>query len=588
MRVTVAVPPAQAEGLTTRVYWLHVPRGYRAGRPIPLILAFHGAGGTALGMQAGSGLSALADRRGFLVAYAQGLPEPKGTRHYYWYTSGPSDPDAHGIDDGLYTSDLISAVQARYCVDPHRVGAVGFSNGAGLMNYLACVLADRISAFVPVEGEFYMVPAGCRPAHPASILDIHARDDYVAPYAGAPARGSPDYYAPAAPIWLEQWAARDGCTRSAPVGAGGRQWSGCEGGALVAGELRARGGHSWPIALGGRPGSEVIASFILGHPLRATPAAWTVRPAVAVAAVRGSRLAPRSIEAYRVPTPEAKPLDVAIGSDGSAWFTEFDADKIGRIDPAGRVHEYAVPTPGAEPYQLIARPDGSVYFTEYNTQKLGEISAAGRISETAIAPHSAGGLGLAHAGATVWVADPEGVIDRIASGGRVQQLPAPASLGVPFAVAPGPEGSVWVSPVTGYFEHTHALLRLGGRLPGRTLTLANPASDVDALSDGPGGSVWAADYGAGQIDELSASGTLHRYEDPTRYGGLNDIVAGPGDAMWFTEQTGLIGRITLTGSIQELALEPAGSEPDGIAAAPDGSIWVADAGTDRILRLTLR
>lgn len=147
----VAVPPSAAAGARQRVFWLRVPAGYDPGRPVPLVLAFHGGGGTGLGMQRVSRLSVLADRRGFLAAYPQGLVQADGKGPAGWDASGPADPYADGIDDGLFVSDLLNAVQAGYCVNPREIAATGLSNGAGLTGYLACVLADRIAAFVPVE-----------------------------------------------------------------------------------------------------------------------------------------------------------------------------------------------------------------------------------------------------------------------------------------------------------------------------------------------------------------------------------------------------------------------------------------------------
>ena len=591
--MSVSVPPAQADGQGVRTYWLHVPRGFRPGQPDALVIAFHGAGGTGLGMEAQTGLSSLADRRGFLVAYAQGLPQPKGSRNFYWYTSGPRDPDAHGIDDGLYASDVISAVQAHYCVDPRRIGAVGFSNGAGLVGYLACVLSGRISAFVAVEAEFFRDPEGCRPDHPASVLDIHARDDFVAPYAGVPARDSPDYFASAVPTWLDEWARRDGCaTSTSSVGPGVQvqDWTACDGGAVVFGELRNHGAHTWPATLAGDPGSQAIVRFLVGHPLDAITGAWSAHLPQGIPVVRGSRPPVRRITAFQLPSPHAEPVDIAIARDGDVWFTEFDADKIERIDRSGRLHEYPVRTPDAEPYQLIARPDGTIYFTEYNTRAIGRISGDGRVSEKAIAARGTGGLGITAVGRSVWIADPAGTVDELPAHGAVQPIAVPASAGVPFALAPGiPANSVWLSPVTGYFERTRELLRLGGSPQTDSIVrLPSPASDVDALADGPGNTVWATDYGTGQIDEVTPGGTVRHFEDPVRYGGLSDITRGPDGAMWFTDQAGVIGRITMSGAIQELPLPTAGSQPDGIASAPDGSIWVADPGTNRILHLTLR
>ena len=68
--------------------------------------------------------------------------------------------------------------------------------------------------------------------------------------------------------------------------------------------------------------------------------------------------------------------------------------------------------------------------------------------------------------------------------------------------------------------------------------------------------------------------------------GLSDITAGPDAAMWVSAQDGTITRITSAGAITALAL-PAGSNPDGIAAGPGHSVWVAETVADAIAEITL-
>ena len=61
------------------------------------------------------------------------------------------------------------------------------------------------------------------------------------------------------------------------------------------------------------------------------------------------------INEYAVPTPNSQPWDVAIGDDGSIWFTEQAADKIGRLDPnTGEIIEYPL-SEGAGPTGIDSR-----------------------------------------------------------------------------------------------------------------------------------------------------------------------------------------------------------------------------------------
>ena len=588
-QLTVTVPPATAQGQRQRVLELHVPPGYNPRIAIPLILVFHGAGGTVAGAEPSSGMSALADQDGFLVAYPQGLREP-GTGRFGWAVSGPADPEANGIDDGLFTSLLLNEIQARYCVDPTRIDATGMSNGGGMAGYLACVLANRIAAFAPVEGEFFQIPGGCHPAHPATVLDVHVQTDPAAPFAGMPARGSPEYYADPVPIWLHNWAQRDGCQdqpRSTTVSHYVVQtWSACPAGAAVSGVDFPSGGHSWFGFTGVPAGVRMLAAFFRAHPLRPAPRSWTPGQTTTVPALAGPRLAVRELRLFRLPAPDAMPVDIAAGPGGTIWFTEFRADQIGRISTAGVLTEYRVPTPGAEPYQISAGPGGAMWFTEYNTAKIGRVTSNGQVTEFALPRPTYGGFGLRRApDGDLFITDPAGSVDRISAAGAITRIPLRGDAGTPFAVAVSPAGQAWFSEFRGYFEYSTTLVPLASQ--NAPVTLPDPVSDIDSVSAGPANALWFADYGTSQVGELNlATRHVRLFPAGPRYGGLNDIVAGPDGVGWFTEQAGIVGRASARGTVAEFALSEAGSNPDGIAFGPGNAIWVAESGTSTIAELT--
>ncbi len=595
-QLTVAVPPARASGARHRSFWLHLPPGYDAARPTPLILAFHGGGGTALGMQGTSGLSAVADQRGFMVAYPQGLSQDHGRAAPGWDASGPRDPFADGIDDGLYVSDLLSAIQASYCVDPARIWATGISNGGSMVGYLACVLAARIAAFAPVEGVFFQIPGGCHPAHPASIFDVHVRTDPVAPFAGVPARGSPDYYALAIPAWLRDWASRDTCAgtpQPAVITPGMIQqtWPQCPAGASITSDVFPAGGHTWFRSIGSAAGDDLLLAFFQQHPLRPVAASWGPVSTPPVPPVNASRIAIRSMRVFRLPGPGAEPFDIAAGANGSMWFTEFAADKIGRITPAGVITEYQVPTPGAGPYQIAAGPQGTMWFTEYNTTRIGRVTSAGQVTQFSVPRPTYGPAGITgSATGPMYAADPAGFIDTISASGPITATRVPSALGLPFAIARLAGGTRWISELTGYFEYSRHLLSFppGSGTPSRSITLPDPLSNIVALAAGPGGTVWAADFGTGKVDMVRPAGQVTIIPAGTAASGLSDITPGPDGAMWVSAQDGIIARVTPGGGVSELTLPTAGSNPDGIAAGPGRTIWVTETGSEAIVEITLR
>jgi polyhydroxybutyrate depolymerase len=267
VRLTVPADPALAAGARSRGYLVHVPAGYRPRGPTPAVLFFHGYGGSAADTDAASGLSELADRRGFLAVYPQGTSVEGGSR--FWANAGRV---SLGVDDLRFTTDVLNDLQGRFCVDPARVHAGGFSAGGGVAAWLACELAGRIAAVATVSGQLVAEPGGCRPSRPVPILAVHGTGDEVIPYGGRAADPERPLRLPALPAWLAGWAARDGCTVASAVfldtaEVTGVRWSGCRGGTEVVHYRLNGGGHPPPRTVAGRPLAELLWDFFAAHPM---------------------------------------------------------------------------------------------------------------------------------------------------------------------------------------------------------------------------------------------------------------------------------------------------------------------------------
>ena len=117
---------------------LYVPRGYGIGRPAPLALMLHGAGGDA---PSGLGLlQHLADQAGLIIL----APESRGQT---WdVIADRYGPDVAFIDRAL------GQTFSRYAVDPRRVAVGGFSDGASYALSLGITNGDlftHVIAFSP-------------------------------------------------------------------------------------------------------------------------------------------------------------------------------------------------------------------------------------------------------------------------------------------------------------------------------------------------------------------------------------------------------------------------------------------------------
>lgn len=246
-----------------RMYRLHVPLDYRAFVKYTLVLNFHGHGSNALKQERLTGMSRLADQDTFLVAYPQGTIGPDGRTG--WNTGPWNYPH---VDDIGFTNDLITQVEATFCVNPQSIYATGFSNGGGFTNVLACKLASRIAAFAIVSGGMHPVSGGCQVAQPVPLLEIHGTADRTVPYNGNPANDSE----PPLQQWLKGWARRDGCAPTPSIFLRqqrvlGERWSACKGNVTIT-HYRITGGvHTWPRITRAKPNAD-------GNVLDATKVVW--------------------------------------------------------------------------------------------------------------------------------------------------------------------------------------------------------------------------------------------------------------------------------------------------------------------------
>lgn len=165
-------------------------RSYLVYRPAKLaahpalLLVFHGSGGSGRSLREKTGreFDALADSKGFIVVYPDGYEQS-------WNNCRKADTQparlAH-IDDVGFVRGLIARYRDEAGIDPKKIYAVGFSNGAQLAYRLAIEAADQvhavaaISAGVPTPENF-----DCKaPSQPVSVLIMNGTADPLNPYNG--------------------------------------------------------------------------------------------------------------------------------------------------------------------------------------------------------------------------------------------------------------------------------------------------------------------------------------------------------------------------------------------------------------------
>jgi polyhydroxybutyrate depolymerase len=230
-----------------RSYLLHVPPGYRADKPVPLVVALHFYPGSGAALRDMIGMDAKADERGFLVAYPDGV------------AGGFNALVCCGAEDDVaFLRALTARLITDWRADPARVYATGISNGAD-MSFRAAVEATGVFAAIgAVSGGFggpRVQAAGYAPKEPVSVVTvIGAQDQYY------------DVFQAGLKTWRERLRCRP--VEATPGGARTviRSSARCADGSDVEVYVVTDMGHSWPGAKQGQlalPGAPIVATDIL-------------------------------------------------------------------------------------------------------------------------------------------------------------------------------------------------------------------------------------------------------------------------------------------------------------------------------------
>ncbi len=196
------------------------------------------------------------------------------------------------------------------------------------------------------------------------------------------------------------------------------------------------------------------------------------------------------------------PNDIALDAQGNIWFSELNADSLGRLDPrTGRITQFPLTRQQSiqklDPYGIAIDQQGMVWFTEATNDHVGRLDPrSGQI--------------------------------------RYFNMPGPA---VQFMeLASDPHGIIWITSF-----NNNLLVSLDPRRGTFTPYYApssapNGTGALYGLAISPGGEIWVTLNAGNQLARLDvASHHFTDYPIPTPGSLPFGVVLGPAHTLWFTE-----------------------------------------------------
>ena len=165
-----------------REYFAYIPSSYNENANYPVLLNFHAFGGNAKDyIEYQSDFREIAEQEKVILIYPQAL---FWSGFSVWNAAPFSEDNKTSSDDIGFVEILIDDLQQTLSIDPNRIYATGFSNGAMFVYALACFTEGLIAGVAAVSG-LQLNFEDCAPSHPISVLIAHSTTNDVIPYEGS-------------------------------------------------------------------------------------------------------------------------------------------------------------------------------------------------------------------------------------------------------------------------------------------------------------------------------------------------------------------------------------------------------------------
>jgi virginiamycin B lyase len=302
-----------------------------------------------------------------------------------------------------------------------------------------------------------------------------------------------------------------------------------------------------------------------------------------------------TIDEWSVPSEKTRPHDPAVDVRGAAWYTGQMKNVLGRLDPAtGKIQEFALPTPNSGPHGLVSDAQGNIWYTANFEALIGKLDPkTGKVTEDKMPdprardPHTP-------------IFDRQGTLWFTVQGGNFVGKLDPASGQVTLKEAPTPKSRPYGIVISSKGVPVFDLFNTNkiGTIDPATMAIREYVLPEGArprrIAILPDDTVYYTDYARGYLGRLDlATGKVEEFKSP---GGERSqpygITTTSDGAIWYSEsgvQPNTIVRFDpKTGSFQNWPIPSGGGVVRHMVTAPNGDIWIACSGVDKIGRVRVR
>lgn len=304
--------------------------------------------------------------------------------------------------------------------------------------------------------------------------------------------------------------------------------------------------------------------------------------ALLAAAAAGAEVLSQS---FALPAGGGYPHDVAVGGDGTVWYTAQRTGQLGRLDPSTGKIELIPLGRGSAPHGVIVGPDGAPWVTDSGANAIVRVDPATRQVRGWPLPEARGYVNLNTATfdkrGRVWFTGQNGVYGRLdPRTGDMQVWDAPRGRG-PYGIATTPDGDVYYASLAG--SHIARVDVESG-----TATVIDPPTKGQGArrvwSDSAG-RIWVSEWNTGHVSRYDPkAGTWKTWRLPGDSPRAYAVYVDDRDMVWLSEWS---ANAVVRFDPQREAFDVFPSDRRGanvrqILGRP-GEVWVPESGADRLV-----